>query len=223
MTTPITQLTVLSLLPNATVEDGSSEPGRIWASALETIALQPGHRHTYWGRQIEDSSILHLHIDWSDISAHRAFLDSQTYKSFSAALSSVLAKPPTIRHANLAPHPLASIFSKKDSPVTELVTFYLPSPLSATTQADFDSTIAAFSAHLTAKAEGSTANAGGWVVEELDHAEVGRVRAYLAAYGWTSVDAHMKYRETKDFLETIVWVREKIVKGEMYHVVFEDV
>ncbi|KAI9868722.1 MAG: hypothetical protein M1813_004573 [Trichoglossum hirsutum] len=223
MTTPVTQLTVLSLHPNTTVEDPSSEAGKIWTSTLETIAAQPGYKQTYWGRQVEDDSIIHLHIDWTDISAHQIFLDSQTYKSFSAALSSILDKPPATHHAHLAPHPLTSIFSKKGTPVTELVTFYLPSPLSATAQTDFDSIIAAFSARVTEKAEGSTANAGGWVVEELDRAGVGKVRAYLVAFGWTAVDAHMKYRETEDFLETIVRVREKSVGGIMCHVVFADV
>jgi hypothetical protein len=66
MTTPVTQLTVLSLHPNTTVEDPSSEAGKIWTSTLETIAAQPGYKQTYWGRQVEDDSIIHLHIGKSD-------------------------------------------------------------------------------------------------------------------------------------------------------------
>jgi len=42
------------------------------------------------------------------------------------------------------------------------------------------------------------------------------------AYGWKGVDAHMKYRDTEDFKETIGGIREKIGAVTMYHVVFNE-
>jgi hypothetical protein len=75
---------------------------------------------------------------------------------------------------------------------------------------------------MAANAGGSTAIAGGWVIEELDHAKIGKARAYLAACGWTSVEAHMRYRDTDYFKEKIVELREKVGATEMHHVVFEN-
>jgi hypothetical protein len=62
MTPPTTQLTLLPVHPDTTIEDPSSQAGESWNSILETIAAQPGHEHTYWGRRVEDPSIVHLYV-----------------------------------------------------------------------------------------------------------------------------------------------------------------
>jgi hypothetical protein len=45
----------------------------------------------------------------------------------------------------------------------------------------------------------------GWVKEELENAEKfdGKTKGYYVAFGWESVEAHMKYRETQAFKDTI--------------------
>jgi hypothetical protein len=66
----------------------------------------------------------------------------------------------------------------------------------------------AFMAALAQNAEGYVASASGWVVEELEHENVGgKARGFQAAIGWTGVEAHMKYRETEGFKEGIQVVR----------------
>lgn len=61
---------------------------------------------------------------------------------------------------------------------------------------------------LTASAEGNVANAHGWISEELEHEKVeGKARGYYFAIGWESVDAHMRFRETKPFAESIPALR----------------
>jgi hypothetical protein len=148
---------------------------------------------------------------------------SPEYKLFSAALADLLSHPATIHHAHLAPHPATPIYTNPPTPVTEIVTFYFQSPLARDRQAAFDKTLADFSERMAKKAEGSTARAGGWMVEEeeVEHKTLGKCRAYVAAYGWASVEAHMKYRETKDFRQTIAGVRELVSGTEMHHVIFD--
>lgn len=56
--------------------------------------------------------------------------------------------------------------------------------------------------------EGCRGSAGGWVAEELDlpgGSEKGK--AYVMLIGWTSVDSHMKYRETQSFKDNIHLLR----------------
>jgi hypothetical protein len=65
-----TQLTILSLHPETPIEDPSTEAGKVWKSTLETIAAQPGREHVFWGRRVEDPSIVHLHI--SALKSHPA-------------------------------------------------------------------------------------------------------------------------------------------------------
>ncbi len=54
------------------------------------------------------------------------------------------------------------------------------------------------------------------------HGIFGKGRAYVLALGWDSVDAHMAFRETKEFTDAIVHVREKIKGAAMYHVKFQE-
>ena len=46
--------------------------------------------------------------------------------------------------------------------------------------------------------------------------------AFFLAYGWESIDAHMKYRETEDFRETVVGIREKVGAVTQYHIAFNE-
>ncbi|KAI9781172.1 MAG: hypothetical protein M1839_006280 [Geoglossum umbratile] len=217
-----TQLTVLSLHPDTPIEDSSTEAGRVWKSTLETIAAQPGCEHVFWGRQVEDPSTVQLHINWNNISSRQAFTDSPAHKPFATALSTLLASPPKTFHSTLDPHPTTAVFAPGTTPVTELCTFYFALPLSPEAQSAFDETITAFSARVASKAEGHTAAASGWIVEELDNPAIGKAKAFFLAYGWKSIDAHMKYRDTQDFKETIGGIREKIGAVTMYHVAFKE-
>lgn len=54
------EVALLPLLPGADIEDPNSSAGQIWQASLDTIAAQPGYKGAFWGRQIENNSMLEL-------------------------------------------------------------------------------------------------------------------------------------------------------------------
>lgn len=134
----------------------------------------------------------------------------------------ILDGPASIHHAYLRSPSQSGATSSLTAPVTELATFYFPSSISDSEQKEFDDTAATFNEVVEKHAEGCRGISGGWAVEEVEHASVGKGRAYVLALGWDSVDAHMAFRETKEFKDAIVHVREKIKGAAMYHVKFQE-
>jgi hypothetical protein len=59
---PVTEIATLFLKPGIDVEDPSSPAYTIAQETFSTISSQPGYQRAYWGRQLEDESILQLFI-----------------------------------------------------------------------------------------------------------------------------------------------------------------
>ncbi|KAI1559374.1 hypothetical protein PtrEW4_011766, partial [Pyrenophora tritici-repentis] len=58
MSDPVTEIAYLPLKPS--LDLSSSEIKEAWKSTLRTIALQPGFKTGYWGKQIENPDTLHV-------------------------------------------------------------------------------------------------------------------------------------------------------------------
>ena len=137
-------------------------------------------------------------------------MKSATYGPFLEGLKTYLSGPPSFFHVPLQPE-----FSKPGTaPVTEFVTWYFPPTYDT---ADWDTTFRTFVQVVNETAAGFHGVSYGWVEEELEHpglADVGgKGKAFSAAFGWDSVDAHMAYRETDSFKEAIEALRSKGIKG----------
>ena len=59
---PVTQIFYLSIPVEHPLEDATSGAGCRWAEVLELIAESPGFLRLYWGRQVEESKKVQLHI-----------------------------------------------------------------------------------------------------------------------------------------------------------------
>lgn len=70
-------------------------------------------------------------------------------------------------------------------------------------------------------AEGFKAVVAGWVVEEVPF-EGSPATAFLATVGWDSVEQHLAFRNTKEFQESIVPVREGCKGRVFHHVKFQE-
>lgn len=68
MAPPATEIALLPLVAGADIEDPNSSAGKVWQSTLDTIAAQPGYKGAFWGRQIENNSILELLIGIRNVS-----------------------------------------------------------------------------------------------------------------------------------------------------------
>jgi hypothetical protein len=96
------------------------------------------------------------------------------------------------------------------APIVEMLTLYFPSEVE---QENIDTTITAFIRTLVDNAKGFVGYTTGWIAEDLEHEKVdGKAKAYAAAIGWESLEAHSAYRETQTFKDEIVKVRA-IAKG----------
>ncbi|KAI9834993.1 MAG: hypothetical protein M1819_002716 [Sarea resinae] len=219
---PVTEVCFLPLQPGADVENPSSPTGIILADALKTVQAQPGYQRAYSGRSIESPDRFYLLVDWETITSHHNFMASPTYGPFVAALGPLVSGPPTVFHAAFKPSPPTPAVSNTSSPVTEVVTFYLPASTTAAQKESWDKDWAAFSAEI-AKADGVAAGMiGGWVVEEQERADVegGKAIAFQGVIGWQSVEAHLKYKETDAFKKYIAPLREQWKSVDLYHVSF---
>ena len=113
-------------------------------------------------------------------------------------------------------------FAGEGAPVTEVAVFFFPADISSAQRGEFEAGFAKFMATLAEAAEGFKGTCSGWSVEE-DVKHAGKTgRAFVAALAWTSVEAHMKYRETDAFKQSVGAVRGLVKAATNTHVVFND-
>ncbi|KAK8103421.1 uncharacterized protein PG998_010454 [Apiospora kogelbergensis] len=94
---PVTQIFYLSIPVEHPLEDATSGAGCRWAEVLELIAESPGFLRLYWGRQVEESKKVQLHIVRETLEQNEDFLESALY------LDEVL---PLIKSLLTPPHPV---------------------------------------------------------------------------------------------------------------------
>lgn len=111
-------------------------------------------------------------------------------------------------HANLKPHPPSKVLGRSTSPATEILLLYFPTDYS---QADQDKFVADMQKLMDVVEKNSdkyTANAGGWVDEELTiPGTEEKAKVYSHHIGWKSVQDHLDFRFTEPFKENIYLLR----------------
>ena len=59
---PATEIATLPLIAGATIEDSDSSAGKVWQSTLDTVSAQDGFQRAYYGREVENQSVVQLLI-----------------------------------------------------------------------------------------------------------------------------------------------------------------
>ena len=59
---PVTEIARLPLISSANVDDPSCSSGQIWHDTILTFSSQDGFQRAYYGREVDDQSLLHLLI-----------------------------------------------------------------------------------------------------------------------------------------------------------------
>lgn len=59
---PATELATIPLASGAAIEDSNSPAGKVWQSTLDTVSQQDGYQRIYYGREVENPSVLQLFI-----------------------------------------------------------------------------------------------------------------------------------------------------------------
>lgn len=211
--TPATELATIPLVSGATIEDADSPAGKIWHTTLDTVSQQEGFQRCYWGREVENPSVLQLFVDWDSLDAHKKFIASPIYEAFGKHLMTIVDGPLTMLHANLTPHPATAALGTA-SPVTEVLTVYVEKE-----ENDFVTKINQLAKVISENADGYKGVAGGWVIEDVEY-KGKKGKAYVVTLGWESVEAHMAFRETAAFKENIHLIRDGPLGMELHHTEF---
>ncbi|KAK8105187.1 uncharacterized protein PG998_004594 [Apiospora kogelbergensis] len=222
MAAPVTELVEFALPPSADLTTA-------FPAVCKTLKQQSGCRAARYSRHHEDAAKLTFFIDWDSISAHEAFCaNTLVYDPFYASLAPfhTAEAPLTPYHVAFDP-PAAGVLDV--APAVEVLHLNFPVDYDLQREQATLKTIGEFFAIAQkAAGEGGTdllvgTPAVGWVAEERE-AKDEKVRVLVVAIGWKSVEAHMQYRDTDTFRESIGMIRGLDgLKGiSVYHVSCTD-
>ncbi|KAL8766432.1 MAG: hypothetical protein Q9209_006808 [Squamulea sp. 1 TL-2023] len=220
-----TEIATIPLQPGIDIDDLNSTAGRVLSDTFNTLKAQEGYQRAYHGRQVEAPNIWQLLVDWDSVDAHKKFISQPYYEAFGKHLMSIVdGDIQSMVHAHFSPHPPSTAVSGTTAPVTEMITHYFSTSITESEQSSFESDLKKFAQILEEKAKGCTGFAGGWVVEELDHEGVeGKTKSWQSCVGWQSIEAHMAFRDTKDFKNNVYLMRPDFKKATtMHHTKFTE-
>ena len=223
----ISELVHFTLKPGTDVRSDGAEGKEVLDHVLKTISEQKGCQYLATGATVENHEDMDMVVgerslaqhaststdttvtEWPDLKHHEDFMAADYYAPFLDKAKSMVtgdAGSLTVNHVHAEP-PLSHVTDK--APVVEMLLIYVP--LDANDEVP--GTITRFMDILAKNAQGFVTTAHGWVVEELEKEGLeGRFKAYFVAIGWESVEAHMAYRETEAFKESIPMLRA-LAKG----------
>ncbi|KAK8121617.1 hypothetical protein PG984_010287 [Apiospora sp. TS-2023a] len=98
---PVTQIFYISVPVEHQLQDATSGAGRKWAEALELIADSPGFLRLYWGRQVEESKKVQLHVVRENLDQNEFFLESSLYLDDVLPLIKMILTPPHPVHPTI--------------------------------------------------------------------------------------------------------------------------
>lgn len=213
---PVTEIADLALKPDAEWKD-------FMKSTAALIRSQPGCTRVRYATKHESADHLVMFIDWEDLSAHQTFADSAAYAPMLKGFDERLSSPAAPYHAAFEPFPPAVLDSdggEGRTPVAEVMQAYFPADMDMVQQQAALFRIQQFIDETKTVAKGLTGQtAHSFALEErVFKGEQSRV--LVGILGWESVEAHMAYRETDEFKNSIGLIRgmEGLKGVEVYHV-----
>ncbi|KAK8074067.1 hypothetical protein PG994_004966 [Apiospora phragmitis] len=180
MAAPVTEVVDFTLSPSA-------DPTTAFSAACATLTQQPGCRAARYSLHHEDASKLTLFVDWDSISAHEALrANADLYGPFAASLAPFVAAPPVMSHVAFDPPAKGGVLDV--APAVEVLNLHFPADYGLEREQAAVKTLGEFGA-ITQKAAGPG---------DMD------LLVGTPALGWA---AHMKYRDTDAFRESIGMIR----------------
>jgi len=203
---PAVEIVNIPLIADADIENASSAAGKQFRELLDIVAAQKGCQRQYWGRKLEDQSVLVWTVDWDDLSDHHAFMKSEEYKKFFGLATPIfdLSVKPSMIHINVASHPPNAA---RDAPMTEVAVFAIDSKATEQQRSTLEDVVLKAGQTLTTVAS-ATSVAVGWVVEELENSKDtnGKAIGFGGFIGWPSVEAAKEaqtHQEVRDAIGSI--------------------
>ncbi|KAJ4393401.1 hypothetical protein N0V93_002611 [Gnomoniopsis smithogilvyi] len=215
----VTEFGPMVVKPGLDVMDESTPEGKIVHSAWKGVTSEKtGPFRVYWGMEVESPENLWSFFDFESVEEHKKFAKEHGIhhvKDF----DKVFERSVFQKHLGDETFPPTAF----KSPVTEIMLAYFPSGISSEAKAAATERIAQFKENGLNKCADVQAANFGWAVEH-DFAvpgEEGKTATALSLLiGWPSIDAHMRFRETDAFKESIGLIRgmEGLLRVTMCHV-----
>ncbi|CAI6311744.1 unnamed protein product [Periconia digitata] len=216
----ITEVGRMVVKPGLDVMDDSTEAGQILRGIYKSVITAPGGpSRIFWGTEVENPLKLWGFIDWDTVEDHEKFARSHG-QELTKPYPKILESGEFTKHIVVKPFPPKVLHS----PVTEVMVAYFPSNISQSTK---DANSARFQ-EFTEKGLNTCSEVQGisygWGLENdfplRDQEKDQKGTMFTALIGWSSIDAHMAFRETNEFKESIHLLRgfEELVKLGMFHI-----
>jgi quinol monooxygenase YgiN len=181
-----------------------------FVDSLTQVLKEPGCSRVYWSVQQEDPTKIWLFFDWDSAEDYQRFGTSEHHGAWVAQFQGLLdfSAAPVVKFAELKPRPSASFLDG----TIETIFFHFPADITAATRETVDATLVEFvEKGLSTSADFRGAHTG-WVTQTdvpipIATGADGQGSALLVFLGWPSVEAHMKFRETDAFKNTIGLIR----------------
>ncbi|KFY24308.1 hypothetical protein V493_05329 [Pseudogymnoascus sp. VKM F-4281 (FW-2241)] len=216
----VTEICCMGVKPGLNIMDETIDEGQVLTGAWKAVTSAPGGPHrVYWGLEVEDPSKLWAFFDWDSVEDHDKFARSFGGEAVKE-LPTILTHGKFTKHVAVAPSPPLAL----QAPVTGIMLAYFSSDISPDQTDAASANVREFSEKGLSKCSDVKSVSFGWGIENdfpVRGGEEGQTGSVLAAFiGWTSIDAHVEFRETKAFKDNMGLLRhmEGVVKLAMFHV-----
>lgn len=205
-----TEIVILKLKDSAETLEGNGKGTATWQDIIDEILSQDGAQRLYWGKAIEDASMVRLFVEWNSIDHHKKFEGSEAYKPFVKKVMTVFSEITLMAHSNLKPlqHTTRDVFT---SPASELLSVFFSAEYTTAQRDKFEAGMHQFLKNIEGKAKGSRAAAAGWGVEDdITNLKIPGLkgRAFFLFIGWDKVEDHLQFRGTDAYKENIHFIRD---------------
>ncbi|TRM69246.1 hypothetical protein BD626DRAFT_473446 [Schizophyllum amplum] len=210
---PTTEIAIIPLVDGSNINDANNGAAIAVKECFDTVSEQAdGVQQYYLGMQIEDPSMLVAMIDWDNAEKHQAWMKHPEYGPVNERIGAIFAAAGKVLHADFFPS--GHLDKTIAAPVTEIALFYFDG-------APPEDYIVGFVKALSIldKENDIISAAAGITHEELEYEGV-KGKAAVVIFGWTSVDAHVAFRQTQTYKDNIGVLMRTAKKFEVKHVNF---
>jgi len=206
---PNTEIAYFKLKDPKETLEGSGEAATTAQEIFDTIIAIDGVQRIYWGKAVEDPSIVRVFIEWESIEHHTKFQTSEAMGPFVQKFMTIFSETTLMAHSNLKDivNTARDVYT---SPASELLTVFFPAGYTTAQQDKFEADIHKLVNNI-GEAKGFRAVAAGWGLEDdipnLTKPET-KGKAFFFLVGWDTIQDHMNVREGDAFKENIHLLRD---------------
>ncbi|CAM1509556.1 Fc.00g032950.m01.CDS01 [Cosmosporella sp. VM-42] len=224
MAQPVTEFSYFAAKAGVDLSDKSQPAYQALLLAVDTALSQPGAQRVYYGLEVENPSNVWLFLDWDRMEDHMNYRKTNTHGSMIETLASVLDfSKGLIKHVTVNPTPPIQVLDNSITPVTEVLSIYFHSDIDDSSKANAVSRLEEFAETGLKTSPDFKGISYGWSAEDdvPIRGEEDKTGSMLVAFiGWPSVEAHMKFRDTQEFKDSIGLLRNipGLIKLGAFHV-----